>query len=505
MKLLLQVLIAFVLFSPSPIYAQDFEQELKRAHDAQNPNVSIAALGKIKEDLSQVSDSLKLQFYLAMGIAYGQLGRSDSSLFYLSQVETLANDSSRVLIDTWNTKGLVYMSSGDFEESLNQFHKALRLAETKDEEEIKIIKIIGNAAGVFYQLEDFSSAIQYMERAISLSESVGLNHGVGVSNLRLAIIYMDMDSLQRSIEHLRVSEHILAEERDTIMLLYAKNTLGGILQRQNLYREALREFQVSERLAMAISNTEDIIFAKASIAELYLTINQFDKAEQFSKEVLELASANGFMDRVGQAHDILYQIYMANQSYKQALIHRNASLAINDSISGVEVKSRIAELETKYETEKKEAEIEQLSLENSLHEANLARSRNAQLAIGIGSVLTIILVIVFFTLRHKRHVAEREAQELQIEALQKRVMEIQSSSDTFININLDQFNQKLHNDLTEREFEILRLSLENKTNSEISEELFISVSTVKFHLRNIYAKLGVNNRKEAFEYVAKKA
>ena len=137
MKLLLQVLIAFVLFSPSPIYAQDFEQELKRAHDAQNPNVSIAALGKIKEDLSQVSDSLKLQFYLAMGIAYGQLGRSDSSLFYLSQVETLANDSSRVLIDTWNTKGLVYMSSGDFEESLNQFHKALRLAETKDEEEIK--------------------------------------------------------------------------------------------------------------------------------------------------------------------------------------------------------------------------------------------------------------------------------------------------------------------------------------------------------------------------------
>ena len=38
------------------------------------------------------------------------------------------------------------------------------------------------------------------------------------------------------------------------------------------------------------------------------------------------------MDRVGQAHDILYQIYMTNQSYKQALIHRNASLAINDSI-----------------------------------------------------------------------------------------------------------------------------------------------------------------------------
>ncbi|MEQ9304380.1 MAG: LuxR C-terminal-related transcriptional regulator, partial [Marinoscillum sp.] len=102
--------------------------------------------------------------------------------------------------------------------------------------------------------------------------------------------------------------------------------------------------------------------------------------------------------------------------------------------------------------------------------------------------------------------AERVVHELQIEGLHKRIVELMSNQKQYsISLDYNGLNTKLHNDLTEREFEILRLSLENKTNTEISEALFISVSTVKFHLRNTYAKLGVNNRKEAFEYVVKKA
>ena len=67
---------------------------------------------------------------------------------------------------------------------------------------------------------------------------------------------------------------------------------------------------------------------------------------------------------------------------------------------------------------------------------------------------------------------------------------------------LEGLNAILHSPLTEREVEALELSLAGKTNSEMAEELFISKSTVKFHLRNTYGKLGVNNRKEALVYVS---
>ena len=98
--------------------------------------------------------------------------------------------------------------------------------------------------------------------------------------------------------------------------------------------------------------------------------------------------------------------------------------------------------------------------------------------------------------------AEQEAQELQIEALQKRLLDI-NLNPFEKQLNIQELNHALNEPLTQREFEILDLSIQEKTNSEIADLLFITKSTVKFHLRNTYKKLGVNNRKEALVFVNK--
>jgi two-component system, NarL family, response regulator LiaR len=49
-------------------------------------------------------------------------------------------------------------------------------------------------------------------------------------------------------------------------------------------------------------------------------------------------------------------------------------------------------------------------------------------------------------------------------------------------------------DLTDREREVLALLVEGLSNQEIADKLFLGIGTVKFHVRNIYSKLGVDNR-----------
>jgi DNA-binding NarL/FixJ family response regulator len=65
-------------------------------------------------------------------------------------------------------------------------------------------------------------------------------------------------------------------------------------------------------------------------------------------------------------------------------------------------------------------------------------------------------------------------------------------------------NAPLHVDeptpLTARELEILRAVAEGHTNARIGRLLWVTEQTVKFHLSNIYRKLGVSNRTEASRY-----
>ena len=51
--------------------------------------------------------------------------------------------------------------------------------------------------------------------------------------------------------------------------------------------------------------------------------------------------------------------------------------------------------------------------------------------------------------------------------------------------------------LSERELEVLRLLRTELNGPEIARELMVSLSTVRTHTQNIYAKLGVNNRRAA--------
>lgn len=59
------------------------------------------------------------------------------------------------------------------------------------------------------------------------------------------------------------------------------------------------------------------------------------------------------------------------------------------------------------------------------------------------------------------------------------------------------------NPLSDRENDVLKLMIQGMTNQEIADNLFVSQSTIKFHVSNILIKLNVNTRTEAVSYALK--
>lgn len=65
------------------------------------------------------------------------------------------------------------------------------------------------------------------------------------------------------------------------------------------------------------------------------------------------------------------------------------------------------------------------------------------------------------------------------------------------NLSLERLNDVLENALTEKEFQALQDIYEGCTNKQMAERQFVTVNTIKTHLKNLYDKLGVRSRSEA--------
>lgn len=99
--------------------------------------------------------------------------------------------------------------------------------------------------------------------------------------------------------------------------------------------------------------------------------------------------------------------------------------------------------------------------------------------------------------------ASEIAQAIRAAAKGQSILESQVASKIMNRFRQPKSAAALHEELTEREMEVLKLIAEGKSNQEAADELFIGVKTVKFHVTNVLSKLGVEDRTQAAIYAYK--
>src|SRR5690606_10228254 len=93
--------------------------------------------------------------------------------------------------------------------------------------------------------------------------------------------------------------------------------------------------------------------------------------------------------------------------------------------------------------------------------------------------------------------ASEIAQAIRAAAKGQPILESQVATKIMNRFRQPKQEQAPHHDLTDREMEVLRLIAKGHSNQEVADELFIGIKTVKFHVTNILAKLGVDDRTQA--------
>uniref|UniRef100_UPI0040496CF8 response regulator transcription factor n=1 Tax=Gelidibacter sp. TaxID=2018083 RepID=UPI0040496CF8 len=70
-----------------------------------------------------------------------------------------------------------------------------------------------------------------------------------------------------------------------------------------------------------------------------------------------------------------------------------------------------------------------------------------------------------------------------------------------IELNKDTINHLIASPLTQKEYDILKGLYDGKTNQQLADENFVSINTVKTHIKNVYEKLDTHTRLETISYL----
>ncbi len=366
------------------------------------------------------------------------------------------------LIRILSNLGLVYKSLEDYERSLAYYQMSLALTTPRDS--VVLSKVYNNIGVVHKRQKKFDSAAYYFNRSLGLKQGLGDKKGVANTLTNLG--------------------NVASEKNDN---------MGAIrLFRRSLILE--KELDYDEGIAKNVNN----------IANAYLKLNEVDSAIYYALMGYEIGIKLKTKIQIKESSDILSTCYAAKRNFRQAYNYQQIYAQFKDSLSNESQSRKIGRLESKLQLAQQQSEIEQLKLANQLQASNLRASRNQIIWISVLCLTIVLAAVGIYFFRVRAYRVEKLAQASQLEALQKRYIELIEGPSTFdLSLDLDNLNQRLVNPLTEREYEILQASLKGLTNQQIADKIFVSLSTVKFHLGNVYNKFGVNNKKEALEYVVK--
>ncbi|OBX25262.1 tetratricopeptide repeat-containing sensor histidine kinase [Gelidibacter algens] len=381
-------------------------------YETNNQDSSVYYLEKSKA----LSESLKFEkglyhYYEQSAIVsftkgdYGKAMEEQKSALALARE---LKDSSFV-INTLNNIGIVYSYLGKFEEQLDYTLQVKNMVEAiKDSS--KISGIYHNLANCYANLKQYRKSTDYA--LLSVQVHTRYNKRNDYINRVYATLGQNYEDLQIIDSALYYYDKAIKESvrlNDT----YAEAAIYGyksnLYANRNQFREMLKASERSLSLARELQSRQMLASSLYNVAYANFFNDNNAKARKEINEALLIATEDSLTDELKNSYIILSYIAAKDGDYATSLLAKIKSDSIQEAILNEQVIKSAAELENKYETEKKDNQIE-------LQTATILK-KNVLNYILIGSAITILIIFLlsYRTYKHKRKLQQQRINELETE------------------------------------------------------------------------------------------
>lgn len=358
--------------------------------------------------LFQQQDELEKSAYAKRfaGICYNYKGLNNQALPYFQEALEyfMQTGEEEFLVEKANlygNMGMAYRSLSRYEVAVENLILAIRLFE-KLKDEKNIANTYNHLGNIYRDWSNLGKAEEYYQQAFQLSEKLA-NEALQASTLNnLAIIYREKKEFEKAIECYQKS--ILIKEKLGNKRGVAASCLGlGITYKtMENYPLALEYYQKTLELNLQVGDKSGEGAALSNIGLLYIKLQKPELALSYLLQSDEIAQDINYQELHKNNTLGISEAYELMKNYAKALEYAQLHYQIQDSIFSIEKLKEMKEIEEKYESEKKEQQIELLAVENELKEAkNKAQDRTLRILFVTLSLLILSVILILTQYIHK--------------------------------------------------------------------------------------------------------
>jgi len=259
--------------------------------------------------------------------------------------------------------GAVYDKQSDFDKSLRYQFKALKIFEEIGDKR-GIAKSCNNIGVIYSKLSEFEQGLKYFLKALKTLEEIGEREGIAASLSNISMIYTERSDYNEALEYLAKALKIYEEIGHKIGIGNCCIDIGNNYEKQGAYEQALEYHLKALKVYQEIGNRGGIATSYGSIGRVQTKLKHYDAALSYLQKCLQLAKEVGTRQDEVETYRNLSELYEAQQNYEQALSYYKKYTEVEKETFNAEKSKQIAEMSTKYETEKKEKEAEIYHLKN---------------------------------------------------------------------------------------------------------------------------------------------
>lgn len=375
--------------------------------------VKYQALGKLNTSVERAEEGIKLakklnyprgeaDIYNDLANTYNFKGDYKTAIEYQNLAIPI-----RIKLNQKKKLAKSYNNTGAFYERLGEYAKALdyNLMSLKIKEELRdslgIVKSTNNIGNLYLVTKNNKLALQYYSAALQMAEKINNADQIAMSLDHLSAVCQAEKQYATALSYSEKSLEISLKSNNRYMTMINYSNLGALYSSLNRPTESVAAFNKALKMFEEDGDEDGIQSVCLALGQFYknagdktTAIKYFEKCLNNKQHKRELANT----------YKALAELYESSHDYTKAFKYSHLYGELQQELYSTESAAKIAEMETKYKTEKKEKENLELKRASELQQLELksaAEKRKTQTLIATGLVLFTIVVALFILNRRK--------------------------------------------------------------------------------------------------------